>query len=361
MKTNYSTYWRPLANGTRTSTFDQLFILLLAPLSWLYSLIQQLRSLLYLSGILKTVRLPRQVVSIGNIAVGGTGKTPVTMYIARFLIEQGYKVAVLSRGYGGTLEGQTVVVSDGVSVMLAPSECGDEPYLLATTVKGLIVVIGSDRYAAGLLAMEQLSPDIFLLDDGFQHLRLWRDLNILLLDCKRPFGNGWTLPAGLLREPQIAAKRADLIIMTRAPEGTSMASLNSKIPACVSYHHIAELIPLSGGSSVTLTNLANCKVIAFAGIAEPILFFDELKNQGLNVIHTINFPDHTIYSKSDVSDIADAMDKYGVSIAITTEKDGVKLQNLPEEFKSKIMLATLKLDFENPAPLLDKLRNLLHK
>lgn len=361
MKTKYSTYWRALANGTRTTTFDQLLILLLAPLAWLYSLIQQLRSLLYLTGILKTNRLPKPVVSIGNIAVGGTGKTPVTMYIARFLIEQGYKVAVLSRGYGGTLEGQTVVVSDGVSVMLTPSECGDEPYLLASTVKGVIVVIGTDRYAAGLLAMEQLSPDIFLLDDGFQHLRLWRDLNILLLDCKRPFGNGWTMPAGLLREPQIAAKRADIIILTRAPEGTSIAPLSSKIPACVSYHHIAEFLPLNGGSAKTLKTFEDSKVIAFAGIAEPILFFDELKNQGLNVIHTINFPDHTTYSKSDVSVISDAIGKYGVSIAVTTEKDGVKLQNLPDDFKSKIMLATLKLDFENPVPLLDKLRNLLHK
>ncbi len=201
MNVSWHTYWRGLASGSRTGLIDNLVLLLLTPFAWLYSLALRLRALLYRSGILKTHRLPRPVISIGNITVGGTGKTPVTAYIARFLLAQGYRVAVLSRGYGGSLEGQTCVVSDGATIMLSARECGDEPYLLASTVPGLMVVIGTDRYAAGQLAMQQLSPDIFLLDDGFQHLRLHRDLNILLLDFSRPFGNGLTLPAGILREP----------------------------------------------------------------------------------------------------------------------------------------------------------------
>ena len=177
------------------------------------------------------------MVSIGNITVGGTGKTPVTAYIARFLLAQGYRVAVLSRGYGGSLEGQTCVVSDGLTIMLSAVECGDEPYLLASTVPGLMVVIGTDRYAAGQLAIEQLAPDIFLLDDGFQHLRLHRDLNILLQDFSRPFGNGLTLPAGILREPSSAASRADLVIFTRAPKGATIPVDTGAVPSCMLQPH----------------------------------------------------------------------------------------------------------------------------
>lgn len=360
MKNSLSAYWRSLADGTHSAHLDQILFMLLAPLSRVYSLVQQLRVRMYQIGIFKIQHLPRPVVSIGNIAVGGTGKTPVTAWIARNLLEQGYKVAVISRGYGGRLEGQTIVVSDGVSIMLSPRECGDEPYLLASTVPGLMVVIGTDRYAAGMLAMQQLVPDIFLLDDGFQHLRLWRDLNILLLDCTKPFGNGWTLPAGLLRESPAAAKRADLVIMTRCPEGTSIVPVNNGIPICVSHHHIADLIPLGGKNAVPLSSKSDCKVVAFAGIADPTPFFNELENRGLQILHTISFPDHTSYAMSDISAIAVAMEEHGADLVITTEKDGVKLQELPDVLRNRIMLARLKLDFEDTSPLLDKLRYLLH-
>ena len=159
------------------------------------------------------------MISVGNITVGGTGKTPATAFIARLLIGRGLKVAVLSRGYGGSMEGETAIVADGRTILLDAGQCGDEPYLLAATVPGLMVVMGADRYSAGMLAMERLSPDIFLLDDGFQHLRLRRDLDILLVDWARPFGNGRTLPAGLLREPLSAVQRADLVVYTRCPQG----------------------------------------------------------------------------------------------------------------------------------------------
>lgn len=361
MKTSLAAYWRELANGTRTNTVDQILVLLLAPLGQVYSLIQQLRAGLYRLGILKAQRLPRPVVSIGNITVGGTGKTPVTAYIARLLLGQGYKVAVLSRGYGGSLEGQSLVVSDGATIMLGPLECGDEPYLLASTVPGLMVVIGTDRYAAGQLALQQLVPDIFLLDDGFQHLRLCRDLNILLLDSSRPFGNGWTLPAGLLREPAAAARRADLVILTRSSEGVALVPQASGIPRCTSRHRITGLLPLSGGQSALFSSLANSKVLAFAGIADPSSFFDELKSRGLNLVHTIRLPDHTTYTKSDLSAIMEAIDKYGAEVAITTEKDGVKLHGVPLELSKRVLLAHLELTIPEPALLEESLFNLLEK
>jgi len=361
MKTSASTFLRDLTSGKRTSTFDQIMIFFLAPLARVYSLIQQLRASLYRVGVLKTQRLPRPVVSIGNITVGGTGKTPVTAYIASLLLDKGYKVAVLSRGYGGSLEGENVVVSDGVTIMLSARECGDEPYLLASTVPGLMVVIGTDRYAAGQLALQQLSPDIFLLDDGFQHLRLWRDLNILLLDATKPFGNHWTLPAGLLREPAAAAKRADLIILTRCPEGTTLDPQTSGTHACVSYHRITDLLPLSGNSAVPLSTLETSKIFAFAGIADPEYFFNGLRSNGLNVIATIPFPDHVIYGETHVKTIAELFQTSGADYAITTEKDGVKLAGLPQELAARIMLARLKLTIPDSGSLEVLLLNLLHK
>ena len=359
MNKSLTTYWRELANGSRTATIDRIMILLLAPFGLVYSRIQKLRATLYRAGILKTHRLPRPVISIGNITVGGTGKTPVTAYIARLLLEQGCKVAILSRGYGGTLEGQSVVVSDGATVMLGPRECGDEPYLLASTVPGLMVVIGADRYAAGQLAVQQLSPDIFLLDDGFQHLRLSRDLNILLLDSSRPFGNGWTLPAGLLREAADAAVRADVIILTRCPEGATVAPRVSGKPAFAASHRLVDVLPLTGGTPVSLADLRGPAFLAFAGIAQPDFFFSALRDRGINVVHTLPFPDHADYDQASLDTIRDALRSSGAGYAITTEKDGVKLKQLSAEVAAVTYVARLDIVIEEPAGLTALILNLL--
>jgi tetraacyldisaccharide 4'-kinase len=359
MKVPFVTYWRELASGARSETIDHLVILLLAPFGLVYSSIQLLRAGLYRIGILKIRRLPRPVVSIGNITVGGTGKTPITAFIARLLIQRGYKVAVLSRGYGGSLEGQSVVVSDGVTIMLGPHECGDEPYLLASTVSGLMVVIGTDRYAAGQLAMQQLAPDIFLLDDGFQHLRLWRDLNILLQDCSRPLGNGWTLPAGLLREPAAATRRADLTIVTRCPKGTSINGDNPRKPAFAASHRLVDALPLRGGGAVPLSDLLGRRFLAFAGIAQPESFFSGLRERGVQIVHTLSFPDHTDYNNVRLDEITAAMQSSGADFAITTEKDGVKLKKLAPAIAAVTYVARLDIEMEKSADLLDLLCNLL--
>ncbi|HIJ88089.1 MAG TPA: tetraacyldisaccharide 4'-kinase [Desulfuromonadales bacterium] len=359
MNAPFLTYWRELANGNRSTTSDQLAILLLAPFAQMYSCIQYLRVGLYRRGILKTHRLPRPVVSIGNITVGGTGKTPITAFIARLLIAQGYRVVVLSRGYGGSLEGQSIVVSDGVTVMLGPGECGDEPYLLASTVAGLMVVIGTDRYAAGQLAMQQLSPDIFLLDDGFQHLRLWRDLNILLQDCARPLGNGWTLPAGLLREPATATRRADLIIMTRSPEGTTITANLPGKPTYAASHRLVDVLPLRGGEPVSLSALQGHRFLAFAGIAHPEFFFSGLRERGLTIVQVLPFPDHVDYDHIRLENIRAAMQGSGAEYAITTEKDGVKLKRLAPDIAAVTYVARLEIEVERSAELLVLLCNLL--
>ncbi len=359
MNVPWQTYWRGLTSGKRTAPADNCLLLFLTPCAWLYSCALRLREQLYRSGLFRTYRLPRPVVSIGNITVGGTGKTPVTALIARLLLSQGHRVAVLSRGYGGTLEGQTCVVSDGATIMLSATECGDEPYLLAATIPGLMVVIGTDRYTAGQLAMQQLAPDIFLLDDGFQHLRLHRDLNILLLDYSRPFGNGLTLPAGILREPSAAVRRADLVIFTRAPEGAAIPAESGNIPACVSSHTIVDLLPLSGGAPLAFSHLNGSTALAFAGIADPDSFFAGLRDQGLSLAHSLNFPDHVMYDRERCVEIADAMKASGAEYLITTEKDGVKLKGLPEDCARRTLCARLELTIDNQDLLKEKLNKLL--
>lgn len=359
MKATLVTYWRSLASGSRNTMLNRLLLMLLTPPAVVYALVQRLRAALFRTGLLTARRLPLPVVSIGNITVGGTGKTPVVAYIAHLLMEQGYRVAVLSRGYGGSLEGNSAVVSDGRKIFLRAEECGDEPYLLASTIPGLAVVIGADRYRAGCLAIEQLKTDIFLLDDGFQHLRLQRDLNILLLDYRKPFGNGWTLPAGLLREPPSAVQRADMVIRTRCPAGTAAPSLAGK-PTLASRHELADAVPFSGGGPVPLSSLRGSRVLAFAGIAEPECFFEGLRTQGIEPARTIAFPDHASYSGDHISTIARSRGESGASLLLTTEKDGVKLQGLPEDLAAVLFVVRLKLVFEDPELLTGALRNLLH-
>lgn len=361
MSPTLSSYWRSLASGRRTGFLDRLVLALLIPLALSYAMVQRVRAILYRAGIPGTKHLPRPVISIGNITVGGTGKTPVTAYVARHLIARGLRVAVLSRGYGGTLEGRSAIVSDGRELFLTAEECGDEPFLLAGKVPGLIVAIGSDRHAAGLLTMERFSPDLFLLDDGFQHLRLHRDLNILLLDCTCPFGNGWTLPAGLLREPRHTAGRADLVIRTRCPEAASRNADTYGKPCCIARHTLAEARPLAGGDPLPLESLQDKKVLAFAGIAEPSSFFEGLRSHGLNLVQTLSFPDHEKYDSPTLATLVTAMGTSGADLAVTTEKDGVKLKQLPPDLARLTLLATLELTFDDPSPLTTALHNLLQK
>jgi tetraacyldisaccharide 4'-kinase len=354
------TYWRSIAAGTRQGLSGRLPVLVLSPLALVYACIQVIRSTLYAKRILTAKSLPRPVISVGNITVGGTGKTPATALIARWFIERGKKVAVLSRGYGGSMEGETAIVADGRTILLDAGQCGDEPYLLAKAVPGLMVVMGADRYSAGTLAMERLSPDIFLLDDGFQHLRLRRDLDILLLDWARPFGNGRTLPAGLLREPMSAVQRAGLVIYTRCPQGCTPEPLAGK-PACSARHRLGDAVPLAGGPAVSFDSLRGRKVLAFAGIGEPGSFFEELRALGLDVVHTLPFPDHAAYTPAQLAALAAAFRVCGAECAVTTEKDGVKLRDRAPELAGRIMLARLELVIDDPTTLTGLLSNLLQQ
>ncbi len=172
----------------------------------------------YASGFLKAKKLPCTVISIGNLTTGGTGKTPMTIYVAERVRRLGYRVAVISRGYKGTAEKSGGIVSDGSAIRMDPVTAGDEPFLLAASLKDIPVLVGHDRYQSGMHAINRFQTEVVILDDAFQHLALFRDLNLLLLDSSLPFGNGHLLPRGTLREPTSALRFSDALVMTRSAQ-----------------------------------------------------------------------------------------------------------------------------------------------
>ena len=319
-----SRYYQDLVSGKRRQARDRALLVLLRLASHPYASVLAVRAWAYRVGLLCSRRLPRPVISVGNIALGGTGKTPMTARLAADLIARGLRVAVLSRGYGGDAKGALRIVSDGSNILLSPEESGDEPYLLARKVPGLMVVIGADRYRAGLLALQELNPDVFILDDGFQHLRLKRDLDLLLLDASRPFANGFTLPAGFLRERVSACARADLVVYTRG-ETPGVPDLFPDKPSVWTSHALTGVLPLQGGERLGLEALQGARVTAFSGIADPTAFFDLLESCGVRLTATISFPDHTRYGEDEVAAICRLQVASRSTLLVTTEKDAVKL------------------------------------
>jgi tetraacyldisaccharide 4'-kinase len=358
--TSITRYYRELAEGKRNALPDRLLLFLLAPLALCYGTLLGLRATLFAAGFFRTLHLPRPEVSVGNLTVGGTGKTPMVALLARELLARGRKVAVLSRGYGGTLHGRGEhLVSDGARILLAPEEAGDEPVLLARSVPGLMVVIGADRHRAGLLAMERLNPDLFILDDGYQHLRLWRNLNILLLDCRSPFGNGRTFPAGLLREPRSALNRADLVIHTRCREGAEPGEILPGVPSCRGDHQLVGFTPLGeGGEPHPFAELHGLRGVAFAGIADPEAFFSGLVSAGLTLVATLPLPDHCRYQETELAAICRLAREHGADYLITTTKDAVKLFPHRERLGA-IHAALMELRLADRRPLEAALEKLL--
>lgn len=298
---------------------------LLYSLSVVYGIGARLRLLLYRAGVLRTKRVPCPVISVGNITVGGTGKTPVTIFIASLLKESGKRVAVLSRGYKRGGKGIDTV-SDGRDILLTPETAGDEPYLIARRLQGVPVVVGADRVGAALYAIERFSPDCIILDDGFQHIRLERDLNILLTDPINGFGR-YLLPRGILREPVDGIRRAGLV-MGRGFSGGPDRGLIEKyhLPVMEYEYRTTGLMDVTDRSAKGVESLKGRKVLAFCAIANPESFFSALEGLGAEVTDRVRFPDHHGYTQSDLDAVMGR--RKGSQMMITTEKDAVKIEGL---------------------------------
>jgi tetraacyldisaccharide 4'-kinase len=308
------------------------FTFFLKAVSFVYGVAVRLRLIGYKVGLFRIKSLPTYVVSVGNITAGGTGKTPFVAMLAEWADENGIKAAILLRGYKGKKSHEFCVVSDGAEVLATSDDAGDEAVLLAKRVSSIPVLISKKRHLIGNLALQRFNPELLLLDDGYQHISLHRDLNILLLDAKRQFGNGWLLPRGPLREPLEGMKRADLIVITKCAveyKGNDMEDfLLKNFPGKPIFRsgHLADqvIFPLNGGI-YSPDFLSGKKVVAFAGLAYPDDFLDTVKSLGAHVIHFKAFPDHHSFTQGEIEELASWGKSSKFDFLLTTEKDWVRI------------------------------------
>jgi len=321
---------------------------LLFAISLLYGGVVKLREILYKKGVLKSKRLPCKVISVGNLTVGGTGKTPMTIYLANKLTRRGYKVAVISRGYGGGAEKSGGIVSDGQVIFMDPQMAGDEPFLIARNLKNVPVVVGQNRFSAGMSAIRHFSPDVIILDDAFQHLQLERDIDLVLLDSRCPFGNGHLLPRGPLREPLSALLRADAFIFTRSDHINTPPISHFSLPTSHSFltSHVPYLYKLTGekdsdSESYYISMLKGQKAYAFSGIAKNDDFRRTIAELGCELVGFSAFPDHHRYSDKDFELISRSAKAAKADILVTTEKDEVRI---PHKFRFPLDLAVIGIE-----------------
>ncbi|SEA10357.1 lipid-A-disaccharide kinase [Desulfuromusa kysingii] len=314
-------FHRSLVNHGAQNLWEWLLFILLLPLSILYGSGGWIRGYCYDHGLFFTYQSSIPIISVGNLAVGGTGKTPVVDWLVKEFSKQGKRSAIVSRGYAGNFKGNVGVVSKGNGILMTSVECGDEPYLLAKRNPDSSVFVAKKRINAIKILEQNNRPDLIILDDCFQHRAIKRNVDLVLLDASRPFGNGWPLPAGNLREFPQALKRADFLLMTRSKKLTMSNFKGHKVYN--SQHQLAnEAVDLEG-NRISVDRLKALKVLAFAGIADPESFFSSLEKIGLSLDAKLSFVDHIEYRTQIINQLHQtAMD---VDALITTEKDAVKL------------------------------------
>lgn len=308
-------------------------------LAVLYGVLVWARNFLYDREILKSRQVPCRVICIGNLTAGGSGKTPLVVMTARMLGEHGVKVAVVSRGYRRETKG-ALVVSDGVRIA-TPAESGDEPHLIAASLPGVPVVVGENRYEAAMLACARFKPETIVLDDGFQHRGLWRDIDLLAMDAANPVGSDYLLPRGLLREPAKNMKRAKAVVFTR------VSAENPREPAERAVRYYSRAVPLfwtqvepdglrepGGTGSEPVAALAGKKVAALSNMANPASFYAILEQAGADIVLKQPMPDHHRYAVAEIGTVLERARAAGAECLVMTAKDE---RNLPADTPSAIM------------------------
>jgi tetraacyldisaccharide 4'-kinase len=323
----------------------------LVPISWLYAGAATAHRAVYERGIVARRQLAGHVVCVGNLVVGGTAKTPFAAWLALGLHRRGRKVALASRGYGGAGREPVTVVSDGRYVHERAETAGDEPMLLAGRAAGVPVLVGRDRGLVGLRALSAFGADVLVLDDGFQHYRLQRDLDLVCFDGRLGLGSGHTLPRGPLREPLRALRRADAIAVVDGPlpeaDATRIARRAPDARRISLRRRPGPLRPLSGGGAESTDALRDLEVGLLSGLANPAAFRASVESLGAKVVAERRFPDHHAYRRKDVADLAEEAPHW-----ITTEKDAVKI--LPSwTGRADVRVLGLTLAVEDPEAVLD--------
>lgn len=313
-------------------------------LSAIYGKIIDLRNALYDRGVFETHDLGARTISIGNITTGGTGKTPLVAYVANVLHARGEKVCILTRGYGRENSKQRVLVSDGEKILVDVRQAGDEPLELAQKLLGKAIVIADgDRVAAAEWANRKFGVTTFVLDDGFQHRKAKRDLDVVCVDATNPFGGGQMFPTGRLRELVANLSRADVIVITRANlvDPSVIADLKFEISRAAPYASVF----VSANAIANAEQLVGKGVFAFAGIGNPESFFALLRQNNIDVVGTRIFADHHKYSPSDAADINSAARSANANILANTQKDAVKLSDV--KFEIPPISVVIETEIEN--------------
>lgn len=357
-----------VVNDRRRGKRAVAFKIFLRLLSFVFAGLVHLRFFLYRNRILKDQPLGCLVVVVGNLTVGGTGKTPVVEKFARSLHNRGRKVAILSRGYKSKDLGKEglgerlwriyvkggeaplpKIVSDGKQVLLDSELAGDEPYMLAKNLPGVVVLVDKDRVKSGFYAIKHFGCDTLILDDGMQYLPLKGRLNLLLVDKSNPFGNGNLLPRGVLREPIRHLKRASYVFLTKSdgrpdPELEKLIQKHNPgvdIIECV--HRPQYLQEVNGTKRRELAELKNRRIGAFSGIAVPQSFEGFLRTLGANLLYTRRFMDHHRFDANELHEIVDEAKAAGLEFIVTTEKDAVRI---PDTISFSIPLYYLRLEID---------------
>lgn len=344
LRESIQTYLYRIVHGEKQGLFAAILLFLLHLFSRLYAWGVNFKLSLYRMGILKQHRLSCKVISLGNITVGGTGKTPTAQRLAALIRDMGYRVVILNRGYRAAWRGDVGLVSDGHKIYMTAAEAGDEAYLLAKSLPGIPVVIGRERSVSGEYAVKKLRAEVIILDDAYQHWQLARDLDIVLIDSLNQFGNNFLLPRGTLREPLTNLNRAHTFLLTKVDQTTdnavdsirdTLVQYNPGALVVESIHRPRWFIDVEQwykgvrDAGVTLEAVRGRSVMAISAIGNPSSFEQTISDIGVNVIDSLRYADHHHYTMAEMQWAMERAVERGAMALVTTEKDAVKI---PSEF-----------------------------
>ena len=326
--------------------------------AWSYDKLTIFRNFLFDLRILKVHKLSCPVISVGNLAVGGTGKTPMVIWLARFLLEEGWRVGVVSRGYKGEETKKVLVVSDGRNILAGSDISGDEPQLLARRLPGIPVLCSTKRALAAEAAVEQFRCEVVILDDGFQHRFVARNLDIVMFDSRYPFGDGSLFPRGILREQTTALTRAQVLVLSRF-DGSEQAEQSHKNlvgqwpdkTVVTAAHRATHLFKATTQKELPLSSVENKRLAAFAGIGRPDDFFRTVRDLGADLVHATSLPDHHPLTIELLASLVEEASEQKPELWLTTEKDWVRLpSDLPDSME--LMILAVEIDLDGDSSLL---------
>ncbi len=349
-------YLLRVINGEENDYKAKVVRILLNILAFIYRILLKVRVVVYKLGIKKSKKLCSPVISIGNITVGGTGKTPLVKFLANRFKEDNLESVILTRGYKSNNEDALTIVSNGQEILVDANQAGDEAYLLARHLEDVPVISGKRRSLTGDYACRKFGPDFIILDDGFQHWQLNRDYDIVVIDGTNPFSNATLLPAGLLREPLSSLKRADAFVITKVDQitGKEVAEIKQQIreynsdDVIITTRHRPGYLREITSSKHEKIELKDKRVVAVSGIGNPESFTKTLTSLEAEVVKHFKFADHYQYDSEDIMEIYTTATTEDIDMIVTTEKDAVSIEaaDFSEIVKGEMPFKVLGIEIE---------------